>query len=114
GPQGPMGQTGLQGPQGLQGAPGKDCEPHDRECNCCESYANVYGSPPQIIQAFGNPADAVLFQSQNAVSPGDFDLSMMGVDGSVKFLKACVYVINWGAEAKVQPPIVAPTPSFSF
>jgi hypothetical protein len=39
---------------------------------------------------------------------------MMGVDGSIKFLKSGVYVLNWGAEAKVQAPIVAPTPSFSF
>lgn len=113
GPQGNMGLTGLQGPQGIQGAPGKDCEPHPGN-HCCESFANVYGSPPQIIAAFGTGADAVLFQGQNAVSPGDFDLSMMGVDGSVKFLKSGIYVINWGAEAKVQPPIPSPTPSFSF
>lgn len=114
GPQGPVGQTGLQGPQGLQGVPGKDCNPDDRKCNCCESYANVYGSPPQIIQAFGNGADAVIFQGQNAVVAADFDLSMMGVDGSIKFLKSGIYCINWGAEAKVQPPIPQPTPSFSF
>jgi len=39
---------------------------------------------------------------------------MMGVNGEVKFLKAGVYYVNWGAEAKVQPPIPQPTPSFSF
>lgn len=112
GAQGPQGSTGPQGPQGLQGVPGKDCEGHN-DC-CCQSYANVFASPPQLLQPFGNPGDAVLFQGQNAVSPGDFDLSMMGVDGSVTFLKSGVYYINWGAEAKVEPPVPSPTPSFSF
>lgn len=111
GPQGITGQTGAQGPQGLQGPPGicEDCDGH-----CCESFASVYGSPPQIIAAFGTGADAVLFQGQNAVVAADFDLSMMSIDGSVKFLKSGIYCINWGAEAKVQPPIPEPTPSFSF
>lgn len=115
GPQGPMGQQGLQGPRGLQGAPGKDCEsnPQQQSC-CCERYMNVFANPPQLLQPFGNPNDAVIFQGQNAVSVGDFDLSMMGVDGSVKFLKSGVYYVSWGAEAKVQPPIPSPIPSFSF
>ena len=112
GAQGPQGIVGPQGPQGLQGIPGKDCEGHD-DC-CCQSYANVFASPPQLLQPFGFPGDAVLFQGQNAVSPGDFDLTMMGVDGSVTFLKTGIYYINWGAEAKVEPPIPSPTPSFSF
>lgn len=115
GAQGAMGLMGLQGPQGLQGAPGKDCDPRPpHEDCCCQSYANVYANPPQLLQPFGQPADAVLFQGQNAVSAGHFDLSMMGVDGSVRFLKAGVYYINWGAEAKVEPPVPSPTPSFSF
>ncbi len=118
GVQGAMGPQGVQGPRGLQGAPGKDCEPRppcppSEKC-CCNTWMNVFGSPPQTIAAFGTGADAVIFQGQNAVSTGDFDLSMMSVDGSVKFLKSGVYVINWGAEAKVQPPIPSPTPSFSF
>ena len=116
GAQGIMGPQGIQGIQGLQGPPGicnpEDCQ--DRDCKCCESYANVFASPPQIIQPFGMGADAVLFQGQNAVSAADFDLSMMGIDGSIKFLKSGIYSINWGAEAKVQPPIPSPTPSFSF
>lgn len=116
GPQGIPGQTGMQGPQGLQGPQGicncDDCP--DRHCGCCESWANVYGSPPQVLQPFGNAGDAVLFQGQNAVTAATFDLTMMSVDGSVKFLKSGVYYINWGAEAKVQPPIPDPTPSFSF
>ncbi len=116
GPQGIPGQTGAQGPQGLQGPAGIcDCDDcPDRHCKCCESYANVFANPPQILQPFGNVGDAVLFQGQNAVKSADFDLSMMGVDGSIKFLKAGVYSINWGAEAKVEPPIPSPTPSFSF
>lgn len=56
----------------------------------------------------------MLFQAQNAVTAPAFDLSMMGVNGDVKFLKSGTYYINWGAEAKVQPPIPSPTPSFSF
>lgn len=114
GAQGIPGQMGAQGPQGLQGPPGKDCEDHHQDCNCCESYANVFASPPQILAAFGTGLDAVLFQGNNAVVAADFDLSMMGIDGSIKFLKSGVYVINWGAEAKIQPPIPQPTPSFSF
>jgi len=114
GPQGVMGPQGVQGVQGLQGPPGIcDCDDcPDR--HGCKGYANVYGSPPQVLQAFGNPGDAVLFQGQNSVSAGDFDLTMMALDGSVKFLKSGTYSINWGAEAKVQPPIPDPTPSFSF
>ncbi len=114
GPQGIPGQTGPQGPQGLQGTPGKDCEPRPHTDCCCERYLNVFAVPPQLLTPFGNPGDTVIFQNQNAVSPGDFDLTMMGVDGSVKFLKSGVYYMSWGAEAKVQPPIPAPTPSFSF
>jgi len=112
GPQGIAGQNGMQGPQGLQGPAGKDCDP--RECNCCETWCNIFASPPQILQPFGNPADSVIFQNQNAVSAGDFDLSMSSVSGDVKFLKSGIYYINWGAEAKVQAPIPIPVPSFSF
>lgn len=115
GPQGPIGPTGPEGPQGLQGTPGicncEDCP--DRNCKCCEAYANVYAIPPQVLAPFGNPGDTVLFHLQNAVSP-DFDLSMMSIDGSIKFLKSGVYYINWGAEAKVLPPIPDPVPSFAF
>lgn len=113
GPQGPLGQTGLQGPQGLQGAPGKDCEGGKKE-SCCERYANIFASPPQLLGPFGSLTDTVTFNNQNSVSAGDFDLSMMSVNGSVKFLKSGVYRIRWGAEAKVEPPIPVPVPSFSF
>lgn len=135
--QGPQGVPGLQGPQGIQGVPGaqgipgpqgvqgvqglqgpagvcncEDCP--DRHCNCCEAYCNIFANPPQTLTPFGGGADAVLFQGQNAVSVGDFDLTMMSVTGQVTFLKSGVYYINWGAEARVQPPIPDPTPSFSF
>lgn len=114
GAQGIMGAQGVQGVQGLQGPAGKDCDSTGRECNCCESYANLWAQPPQILGAFGSANDAVLFQFQNAITPADFDLSQMSVDGSVKFLKAGVYRINFGAEAKVSQPIPLPVPSFSF
>lgn len=118
GAQGPAGQTGLQGVQGLQGPPGvcsdEQCHGHARDCKCCESYANVWAQPPQILGAFGSSNDAVLFQFQNAVTAADFDLSMMSIDGSIKFLKSGVYNISYGAEAKVSQPIPVPVPSFSF
>lgn len=116
GAQGAMGPQGVQGVQGLQGPPGvchcEDCP--DRDCNCCESYANVWAQPPQILGPFGSATDAVLFQFQNAVVAADFDLTMMAIDGSIKFLKAGVYRVNFGAEAKVSQPIPLPVPSFSF
>ncbi len=116
GPQGIPGQTGMQGPQGLQGPPGvckpEDC--HGGDCKCCEAYCNVWAQPPQILGAFGSANDTVVFQFQNAVSAADFDLSMMSVNGDVKFLKSGVYRINYGTEAKVSQPIPVPVPSFSF
>lgn len=113
GPQGIQGLTGMQGPQGLQGPPGKDCVPSDN-CKCCESHANVWAQPPQILGPNGAANDAVLFQFQNSVTAADFDLTQMSVDGSIKFLKAAVYSIAYGAEAKVSQPIPLPVPSFSF
>src|SRR5687767_13024202 len=116
GAQGVQGPTGAQGPQGMQGPPGI-CSPeqcHGEGRSGCESYANVWAQPPQILGPNGSPNDAVLFQFQNAVTAADFDLSMMAIDGSVKFLKSGVYRINFGAEAKVSMPIPTPVPSFSF
>lgn len=112
GPQGTTGPTGDQGPQGLQGTPGKDCE--HRKCECCETYANVYASVAQIIGAYSASNDMVLFDQQNAVSGGDFDLSMMNVDGSIIFLKSAVYHIQWQLQARIVPPVPAPVPSWSF
>lgn len=116
GAQGVPGQTGSQGPQGLQGIPGvcsdEQCSGHG--CKCCESYANLWAQPPQILGPNGSATDAVLFQFFNAIVAADFDLSMMSVDGSVKFLKSATYSISYGAEAKVSQPIPLPVPSFSF
>jgi len=116
GAQGIPGQQGVQGVQGLQGPAGvcnpEDCHGHGRKG--CESYANVYTYTTQTVAGFGMGPDAVLFSNQNAVTAADFDLSMMNVDGSVRFLKAGVYCINWGASAEIAPPIPSPTPSFAF
>ena len=116
GSQGVPGQTGAQGPQGLQGIPGvcsaEQCQ--GQGGSGCESYANVWAQPPQILGANGAANDAVLFQFQNAVVAADFDFSMMAIDGSIKFLKSGVYRIAYGAEAKVSQPIPTPVPSFSF
>ncbi len=115
GAQGIMGPAGSQGPRGLQGEPGV-CRPEDcqKGSSACESYANVYANPPQILGANGSANDAVVFQSQNAVVAADFDLSQMAVDGSIKFLKSGTYRIGFGAEGKVSQPIPTPVPSFAF
>lgn len=117
GAQGIPGQQGIQGVQGLQGPPGV-CNPEDchgnRECKCCESYLNAYSYATQTVQGFGAGGDAVLFNNTNALTASDFDLSQMSTLGEFKFLKAGVYCINWGASAKIAPPIPSPTPSFSL
>ena len=136
GPQGPQGIPGLQGAQGIQGVPGAQgfagpqgvqgiqglqgpagvclCDEQQRDCNCCESFLNVYGLPPQSLTAFGGGNDAVKFQANNAITAADFDLNTMAVDGSIKFLKSGIYFISWGVQARVKPPIPLPVPSFSF
>lgn len=114
GSQGIMGPSGAQGPQGPQGVPGKDCDCHDKECQCCERYANVYSSIPQALGAFGAANDMVLFNLQNAVSAADFDLSLMASAGQIKFLKHGIYSIGWALQAKTTPPVISPVPSWSF
>lgn len=115
GPQGGPGPMGPQGPQGLQGPPGKDCEPRPPHHGCCcERYANTYASVAQIVNAFGNPNDMVLFDKQNAVSVGDFDTSVMGSSGDLIFLKHGVYSIAWQLQGRIVPPVPSPVPSWSF
>lgn len=123
GPQGlpgPMGETGaqgiagLQGVQGIQGIPGKDCDCHERECSCCERYANLYSSKVQSISPYGNPGDMVLFDLSNAVSSGDFDITNANISGAVKVLKHGIYRLFWALQGRIQPPIPQPVPSFSF
>lgn len=110
GQQGPQGLMGLQGLQGLQGIPGKDCMAQD----ACESFANVFASVPLMIGAYSSATDTVLFDQQNAVSVGDFDLSQMAVTGDIKFLSHGIYHIQWQLQARVVPPIPNPVPSWSF
>jgi len=113
GSQGVKGQTGLQGPQGIQGVPGKDCD-----CTgiADRPYANVYASVAQIIQPFNVPAvaDQVLFDLQNSVSVGDFDLSLMSTTGDLKFLKHGIYHLQWQLQARITSPVPVPVPSWSF
>jgi hypothetical protein len=115
GAQGVMGPAGPQGPRGLQGAPGKDCQSQpSNECNCCESYANVFSSAAQVIGAFNSSSDFVKFEKQNAVVASDFDLSMMNVNGEIKFLKHAVYMLSWEIQAKLSSPVPNPVPSWAF
>lgn len=110
GPVGPSGPIGPSGPQGLQGTPGLDCD-----CECaCTIYANVYSSLSQVIGAFGSLTDNVLFDKQNAVSTGDFDLTLSASLGEIKFLSHAIYQVDWKLQGRVQPPIPEPVPSFSF
>lgn len=115
GAQGAMGPTGMQGPQGQQGPkgdPGKDCD--CSEGGACSRYANVYATVAQIVKKFGDPADRVLFDAQNAVSVGDFDLVAMNTSGDIKFLKHGIYHIQWQLQARITPPVPSPVPSWSF
>jgi len=112
GPQGIAGQTGEQGPQGIQGPAGKDC--NESDCACCQRYANIYASQAQVIGAYASATDTVKFDQQNAVSAGDFDLSMMNINGDIKFLKAGIYDLSWLLQARIVPPVPVPVPSWSF
>lgn len=111
GAQGIQGPTGMQGPQGLQGIPGPASTATD--C-CCESYANVFATVPQVADAFGGAADMVKFDSQNAVASADFDLTAMNTSGSIKFLKHGIYHIAWQLQGRISPPVPNPVPSWSF
>jgi len=113
GPVGAIGPMGPQGVQGVQGVPGKDCE-HGDDCNCCEAFANVFASVAQIVSAYNTANDRVLFDAQNAVSVGDFDLSQMSTTGDIKFLKHAIYHIQWQLQARIVPPVPSPVPSWSF
>lgn len=106
---GPLGPTGPQGVQGIQGLNGLDCVGE-----CCDRFANLFATVAQVIAAYNIPGDTVLFDSQNAVSAGDFDLSMMNADGSIKFLKHGVYHLQWQLQARITPPVPNPVPSWSF
>jgi hypothetical protein len=110
GHQGMTGPMGPQGPQGMQGIPGKDCED---KCGCCEAFANVYSSLKQVVGPYLSATDTVLFDKFNAIS-SDFDISMAPINGSIKYLKHAIYEIDWIVQAKVQPPIPSPVPSWSF
>ena len=136
--QGPQGPRGLQGPQGLQGVPGAQGVPGQdgmqgaqgmqgpkgdkgdpgKDCDCSQvgamPYASVFASVAQVIASYSSPGDMVLFDRQNAVSAGDFDLSQMGVSGDVKFLKHGVYHLAWQLQARIVPPVPSPVPSWSF
>lgn len=113
GPQGVPGQQGIQGPQGLQGPAGKDCDCPDSG-GSCERYANIFATVPQIVKSYGDPADMVLFDSMNSISAGDFDLTQMNINGSIKFLKHGIYHLQWQLQARIVPPVPNPVPSWSF
>lgn len=115
GPQGIPGQMGVQGPQGLQGPPGicncDDCE--QRECKCCEIYANVFSILDQALSQYGGPTDFVKFEQQNIVS-ADIDISSANVTGEIAFLKSGIYALSYSVEASLLPPFPAPVPSWAF
>jgi hypothetical protein len=115
GAQGIPGQTGAQGPQGMQGEPGKDCDCSGTGATSLP-YANIYASLPEVIGASGSVTSMVLFDAQNQVSSGDFDLTQANTSGlgMVKFLKHGIYHIAWQLQARIVPPVPVPVPSWSF
>jgi len=117
GSQGAAGPQGIQGPQGLQGPkgePGKDCDcDHNNDC-CCDVYANVFATVPQLVQPYLSAVDYVKFDAMNAVSAAEFDLSQMNISGGIKFLKHGIYHITWQLQARVANPVSNPVPSWSF
>lgn len=117
GPQGVMGPAGPEGPRGLQGPPGicttEQCQGGEPNTNWV-SYVNLIANSPQNLSANGGATDSVLFHANNAITASDFDISQMGVDGSIKFLKSGAYSICYSADGKVSQPIPVPVPSFSF
>jgi len=134
--QGPQGVPGLMGPQGIQGVPGQQGIPGQQgmqgvqglqgpkgdngDCDCPElgnlPYASLYASAPQLVQPYnaGAIGDAVLLDSQNAVSALDFDLTQKNVNGDIKFLKHGIYKISWILQARIATPVPVPVPSWSF
>jgi hypothetical protein len=116
GAQGIMGPAGPQGPRGLQGEPGV-CTPEQCQGNgtsSCESYANLFATIPVIIDEYNGTVDYIKFDSQNAVSTADFDLTAKNTLGEIKFLKHAVYHIAWQLQGRIFPPIPTPVPSWSF
>jgi hypothetical protein len=111
GPQGAIGPMGPQGIQGIQGPAGKDCD--NSEC-CSNRYLNTYATVAQVIGAYLSSADAVKFDAFNAVSVGDFDLTLSNISGDIKFLKHGIYHLAWQLQARITPPVPNPVPSWSF
>ena len=111
GPVGPIGPMGPEGPQGLQGVPGKDCVCDEHECGCVR-YFDIYTLTPQFKGPYLSGSENVLFDQQNLVSVGDFDLSQMNISGAITFLKHGVYRIGYEVEGKITPPVPDPVPSW--
>jgi Collagen triple helix repeat (20 copies) len=103
GPQGPAGPIGPQGPAGPSGSGNNP-------------YTSVFATIAQVIQPYNTAAvgDQVLFDAQNSVSAGDFDLTQMDITGDIKFLKHGIYHIAWQLQARISPPLPQPVPSWSF
>lgn len=112
GPQGAAGIAGLQGSQGLQGPPGQGSSSGPGISS--QPYANIYASAAQNIGAYSSGNDIVLFDKQNSVSAGDFDLSAMNTNGDMGFLKHGIYRISWTIQGKITPPVPSPVPSWAF
>lgn len=109
GPQGAIGPTGPQGIPGIQGPAGADCQN-----NCCDRFLNTYATLSQTVGPFASSTDTVLFDAVNAVSTGDFNLTMANVSGDITFLKHGIYHMAWQLQARITPPVPNPVPSWSF
>lgn len=76
--------------------------------------AAVLGSLGTITQANAAASAVLLVASSQPVVSADFDLSMMAINGEIKFLKSAVYHIFWQLQARITPPVPNPVPSWSF
>ena len=62
--------------------------------------------------AVASAASKAVWQSAPVTS--DFDLSLIGSSGDIKFLKSAIYHIAWQLQGSIVPPVPVPVPSWSF
>lgn len=114
GPMGPSGPAGANGPQGATGPVGPIGPAGPAGPGALMSYFNLFAATAQNLTAAGGFAQNVLFDSLNAVSAGDYNLSLAASLGQAQFLNAGVYEISWQVQGNVTPPLPAPVPSWGF
>lgn len=112
GGQGPQGLPGPAGPKGDKGDTGSQGEPGTE---AVLRFTNVYSDVKQILGPVGSGNEIVKFDKVNTLSSNaDFDLTNANTTGEVLVLKSGIYQISWTSQAKVEPPIPVPVPSWAL